>query len=202
MRREVADPKLLGRFFDWPFKWISETDYFGYYKENRVTDGTELARFASGATAASLHKVGSGEVIVFWGIPNYRPDYYRGMMVRAVEWAGVHDPRRGSPIPDALEARSESLKRNYALFYQDKPGQYTQKLTATPDGEFFLDELVSDEKLGVYTGKELRENGLPLRFEKGFSPLKVIRMLPKSQRGDWGSWNMFRMPEGVTEGGK
>ncbi len=202
MRREVADPKLLGNFFDWPFKWISETDYFGYYKDNRVSDGTELARFPSGATAVSLHKVGSGEVIVFWGIPNYRPDYYRGMMVRAAEWAGVHDPRRGSPIPHALEARSESLKRNYALFYQEKPGEYTQKLTATPDGEFFLDELVSDQKLGVYTGKELREKGLPLKFEKGYSPLKVIRMLPKSQAGDWGSWNMFRMPEGVTEGGK
>ncbi len=195
MRREVADPKLLGNFFDWPFKWISETDYFGYYKDNRVSDGTELARFTSGATAVSLHKVGKGEVIVFWGIPNYRPDYYRGMMVRAAEWAGVHDPRRGSPIPHALEARSESLKRNYALFYQEVPGEYTQKLTATPDGEFFLDELVSDQKLGVFTGKELRENGLPLRFEKGYSPLKVIRMLPKSQAGDWGSWNMFRMPE-------
>jgi hypothetical protein len=194
MRREVSDPKLLGRFFDWPFKWISETDYFGYYKENRVADGTELARFASGATAVSLLKVGNGEVIVFWGIPNYRPDYYRGMMVRAAAWAGVNDPRRGSPIPHALEARSESLKRNYALFYQDKPGEYTQKLTATPDGEFFLDELVSDEKLGVYTGKELRENGLPLKFEKGFSPLKVIRLLPKSQASDWGSWNLFRMP--------
>ncbi len=196
MRREVSDPKLLGRFFDWPFKWISETDYFGYYKENRVSDGTELARFASGATAVSLHKVGGGEVIVFWGIPNYRPDYYRGMLVRAAEWAGVNDPRRGSPIPHALEACSESLKRNYALFYQDKPGEYTQKLTATPDGEFFLDELVSDQKLGVYTGKELRENGLPLRFEKGYSPLKVIRVMPKGQCGDWGSWKMFRMPEG------
>jgi hypothetical protein len=116
-------------------------------------------------------------------------------MVRAAAWAGVNDPRRGSPIPHALEARSESLKRNYALFYQDKPGQYTQKLTATPDGEFFLDELVSDEKLGVYTGKELRESGLTLRFEKGYSPLKVIRMLPKSQSGDWSSWNQFRMPD-------
>ena len=95
-----------------------------------------------------------------------------------------------------------SPQRNYALFNQDTPGEYVQKLTATPEGEFFLDELVSDQKLGVFTGKELLENGLPLRFEKGYSPLKVIRMLPKSQSGDWGSWNMFRMPEGVAEGGK
>ncbi len=194
MRKEMGDPKLLGRFFDWPFKWIPETDYFGYYKDNHVKDGVELARFSSGGTAVSLHKVGQGEVIVFWGVPNYRPQYYQGMMVRAAAWAGVNDPRRGSPIPHALEARSESLKRNYALFYQDKPGRYVQKLPATPDGEFFLDELVSDQKLGVFTGQELREQGLPVTYEEGYSPLKVIRMMPRNQAGDWGSWSLFRMP--------
>ena len=50
-----------------------------------------------------------------------------------------------------------------------------------PDGKWFLDDMVSGQKLGLYTGQELRESGLGVTFVEGYSPLKIVRMLPKGQ---------------------
>ena len=117
-------------------------------------------------------------------------------MSRAADWAGAVSPRKGSPVPYTLEAQSETLGRHYALMYQITPGDYTQKLPMTPDDDFFVDEMVSDQKLGTYTGKELREKGLDVSFVKGCSPLKVVRMIPLKMMKHRPQWlDLYRQPE-------
>ncbi|MFA6292795.1 MAG: hypothetical protein WC637_13490, partial [Victivallales bacterium] len=156
--------------------WIPATDYFGWYRGHDVKDGEVLARFTEGGAAVSRHAVGKGEAIVFWGVPNYERQYMLEFMKRATQWAGVTDPRAGNAIPLMLEGKADSLKRNYIILWQDKPGTYVQKGLHVPDGTWFLDELIADEKFGSFTGKELREQGLTVSFHPGQSPLKVFRL--------------------------
>lgn len=196
MRRDLADPVKQKAFYSSPYRWLPETDYFGYYRDNKEVNGEVLARFASGGVALSRNKVGKGEVIVFWGTPDFRPEYLQGMMARAADWAGVVSPRKGSPVPYTMEAHSDTLGRHYALMYQITPGDYTQKLPMVPDGDFFIDEMVSDQKLGTYTGKELREKGLDVSFVKGCSPLKVVRMIPLKMMKHVPQWlDLYRQKE-------
>lgn len=119
--------------------------------------------------------------MVFWGTPDLRNNKLNGFMAKAENWAGAVSPRRGSPIPHTLEGHSKKLKRHYALLYQEKEGTFTQKLATVPDGKWFLTDIVSSQRLGTYTGKELREKGLTVTFVNGYSPLKIIRMMPLSQ---------------------
>jgi hypothetical protein len=181
LHQDIRTDHVKKNFWEYPYRWIPETDYFGYYPENKKVNGEVLARFASGGVAMSLHKVGKGKVIVFWGTPDMSRKKLKGMMAKAAKWAGVTNPRLNSPIPLTTEGHSDLLKRHYALLYQETPGSYTQKLLSVPDGEFFVDDMVSDQKLGVFTGKELRETGVPVVFTEGYSPLKIIRMIPMKQ---------------------
>lgn len=173
-------------FWNWPFRWIPRSDYFGYYGQNMNTNGKVLARFANGAVALSEHKVGKGEVIVFWGTPNYTIENYPRLMPNAVKWAGVHDPNAGNPVPFTLEGRNEQLKRHYVLMYQETPGTYQQGFANVADGEYFLDDMVTDQRLGLFTGKQLREHGPKLTWDSSYSPLKIIRCIPrKEMRATW-----------------
>ncbi len=169
--------KVRENFWSWPFRWIPQTDYFGYYRDNKTTNGKVLARFPSGGVALSQHTVGKGEVIVFWGMPDYIPANYKGLMTRAAKWAGVVDPRQGSPIPYMLEGDNPTLGRHYAVMYHETPGTYRQKFTAVPDGTWFVDDMVAQQRFGTYTGKELREKGMDVVYSEGSSPLKVLRMI-------------------------
>jgi hypothetical protein len=178
LQRDLQSDEVKQSFWSWPYRWIPQTDYFGYYRDNKTTNGDILARFPSGGVALSRHTVGQGEVLVFWGTPDYRPASLPGLMSRAADWAGVENPRKGSPVPYTMEGQSDTLGRHYALMYQIQPGRYVQKLPQVPDGVWFLDDLVSDFKFGTYTGKELREQGLEVSFTLGASPLKIIRMIP------------------------
>lgn len=178
LQRDLQSEEVKQQFWSWPYRWIPQTDYFGYYRDNKTTNGEVLARFASGGVALSRHTVGQGEVVVFWGTLDYRPELLKGLMSRAADWAGVESPRKGSPVPYTMEGHSDTLGRHYALMYQIQPGRYVQKLPAVPDDTWFLDDLVSDFKFGTYTGKELREQGLGVEFTLGASPLKIIRMIP------------------------
>ena len=187
LRRDLQSDAVKKAFQKYPYRWIPQTDYFGFYSENRQTGGTVLARFSEGGVALSRHQVGGGEVIVFWGTPDMRNGQLKGMMARASDWAQATSPRCGSPIPCTLEGHSDKLQRHYALLYQETAGTYTQKLTTVPDGVWFLDDMVSSQKLGLYTGKELRENGVALTFIEGYSPLKVIRMI--SAKKTSANWN-------------
>jgi hypothetical protein len=184
LRSDPNRPAVREQFFLWPYRWIPQTDYFGYFRDNRTTNGEVLARFPSGGVAISRHTVGRGEVILFWGIPDYTPASLPTLMPRAAQWAGVTDPAKDNAIRLMLEGRSEALNRHYAILWQETPGRYTQRLPNAPDGTFFIDDLVADTKLGTYTGKELRERGIPLTFHDNQSPLQVLRLIPAQP--SWG----------------
>ena len=197
---DKKEGKLSGpvAFNSYPYRFIPETDYFGYYRDNKKTNGEVLARFASGGVALSLHRVGKGEVLVFWGTPDVKSPTLKGMMTRAAQWAGVQNPNAGNAVPFMLEADNAKLGRHYAMLYQKAPGSYRQKLPAVPAGEWFLDDMVSGERIGIYTGDELCKEGIALNFSDGGSPLKILRMLPvNAQKGT--SWiRKYRDPEGKT----
>ena len=58
---------------------------------------------------------------------------------------------------------------------------YVQVFRNIPGGGFwYLDEMISGRKLGVYSDQELKSKGLQLDFLHGGSPLQLIRMIPVS----------------------
>ncbi len=181
MRKELLDPAYGKTFWQWPYRWIPESDYFGYYKDNRVAAEQALAVFADGGSAVTLHNVGKGKVLVFWGVPDMKPELLKGMMAKIAQSAGVVNPRAGNPIPYALEADHKTLKRHYVLLYHETPGEYTQKIPGTPDGEWFIDDMVSGHRFGVRKGDALRTEGMKVSYTDGDSPLKILRMIPKDQ---------------------
>ncbi|MFZ2657991.1 MAG: hypothetical protein WAX69_23875, partial [Victivallales bacterium] len=193
MKSDIQSEEVKKAFGQWSYRWIPQTDYFGYFPGNKNTGGREIARFADGGTAISLHQCGKGEVLVFWGTPDYTPEKLKGFMANVAKWAGVTNPRTGSAIPLMLEGDHKDMKRHYAVMYQDMPGEYVQKITGVPDGRWFIDEIVSDRKMGVYTGEELRKNGIKLSYPDGSSPLKILRMIPEDQIQDWSK--KYRHPE-------
>lgn len=195
--KDKKDGKLSGpvAFNAYPYRFIPETDYFGYYRDNKETNGEVLARFASGGVALSLHRVGQGEVAVFWGTPDMQSPALKGMMTRAAQWAGVQNPNAGSEIPFMLEADNTKLGRHYAMLYQKTPGSYRPKLPSVPSGEWFIDDMVSGERFGIFKSEELQKEGLALKFNDGSSPLKVLRMLPYKGNNEEPWVRKYHLPE-------
>ncbi len=178
MREQIKNPDVIANFWQYPYRWIPETDYFGYYPGHQP-GGTVFAKFADGGAAVSSHKVGKGEVIVFWGTPDIGDKNLKGMMTRAADWAKVNNPLKDAEVPRFTELDNKDLKRHYGLFYMEwKFGTFRVKFPKCPDGDFFCDEMVCDRKLGRYSGKDLREKGLQMEWRKGDSPLKAVRILP------------------------
>lgn len=180
MRKDLLDPAIGKAFFKWPYRWIPESDYFGAYKNNKIAAGQILALFPDGGAAVTLHEVGKGRALVFWGVPDMKPELLKGLMGRIAQAAGVVNPRADNPIPYALEMDHKTLKRHYALLYHETPGDYTQKLSGVPDGEWFIDDMVSGERYGLRKGETLRTAGMKLTFTGSRSPLKILRMIPKA----------------------
>ncbi len=183
MHKELLDPAYGKGFRWWPYRWIPESDYFGHYKGNTVSAGQTLAVFPDGGAAITLHEVGKGKALVFWGVPDMKPELLKGMMAKIAQAAGIDNPRAGNPIPHALEADNSTLKRHYALFYHETPGTYAQKLPGVPDGEWFVDDMVSGRRFGLRKADTLRTKGMDLTFTDGDSPLKILRMIPKEKVG-------------------
>ncbi len=176
---------VLREFWKYPYRWIPETDYFGFYPGVKP-NGTVLARFADGGAALSLHRVGKGEVLVFWGTPDMSSGRLSGMMDRAAEWAGAANPWKKNPLRYFLEGRNRRLNRHYVMVYNEKPGTFTLPVPNLPNGKWFLDDPVSSMRLGCYDGEYVRRNGLELTWCEGFSPLKFIRMIPANEaHADW-----------------
>jgi hypothetical protein len=118
-------------------------------------------------------------------------------MQNVAKWAGVDLSRQDSPVPLTMEADHSFLERHYAIMWQDIPGTYKQKLPMVPEGKFFLDDLVSGQRLGVHTSDELR-NGIPLTWIPGLSPLKILRMIPYKHMGAY--WvDAYNSPGNVAE---
>jgi hypothetical protein len=59
---------------------------FGRYKEKEVAGGTVLANWTDGGAAATLHKVGNGQVICLWGTPDWYN--WRDALDDVAKWAG------------------------------------------------------------------------------------------------------------------
>lgn len=176
MKRELQDPKIGADFHRWPYRWLPQSDYFGYFKGNTTDSGEVIARFPDGGVAMSRHKAGKGAVVVFWGTPDMTPARLQGLLGKLVENAGVTTPQAGNAIPYMLEGKHRDLPRHYALLFQQTPGTYQQKLPNAPDGDWFIDDMVSSQRLGTFNGKELREKGLSVTYLPGMSPLKVLRI--------------------------
>ncbi len=177
-RRQFASDEIRKKFWQYPYRWIPETDYFGYYPGHKVSDGKVIARFPDGGAAVSLHQVGKGEAVVFWGTPDMSDDKLKGMMGAAADWAGIVNPRKGNVLQYSIEGDNDKLKRHYLLVYNEKPGTYTQKFPLVADGDWFLDDIISSQRMGRYDGANIRNNGLELTWQDGYSPLKIIRMNP------------------------
>ena len=191
--RDLQDPKIGAQFSLWPYRWIPRSDYFGHFAGAKP-GGEVLATFADGGAAVTVHAVGKGRAVICWGTPRADAPELAGFMARLAAWCGVVDPSIGRPIPRMLEARNDALKRSYALLYQERAGTYTVQLPATADGEWYIDDMVSSERFGTYTGDELRKTGLPVTFSEGMPPLKVLRLMPRQELGDTNWIDKFRVP--------
>lgn len=176
MKKEIADPAIGADFYRWPYRWLPQSDYFGYFKDNKITSGEVLARFPDGGVALSRHPVGKGSALVFWGSPDMTPDRIDGLLGRIADMTGVSNPQAGNEIPYMLEGHHRDLNRYYTLLYQEVPGTYRQKFPNAPDGEWFIDDMISSQRLGTFEGRKLREEGIELTFPPGVSPLKVLRL--------------------------
>ncbi len=179
-KRDLQSKEIKEQFWKFPYRWIPETDYFGYYPGHHP-NGEVIAAFPDGGAALSVHRSGKGEVLVFWGCPDYRPERMEGFIERAARWAGIQNPYQGNPIVFMQEGKSSVSDRRYVLLYQDQPGSYRQKMLSIPDGEYFAEELISDRKLGKIRGETLRTKGILLDFPKGASPLQILRFTPMEQ---------------------
>ncbi|MBC2602694.1 beta-galactosidase [Puniceicoccus vermicola] len=184
LRNDLAKEDLYESYWKWPYRFIPETDYFGYYKGNLDVGGETLATFVDGGVAASLYSVGEGQVLVFWGTPEMKPEEQNGLMAAIAKKAGVTNGTMDNPIPYMLEGVDESMDRFYTFIYEEKAGIYLQKIGNVPDGEWFVDDMVTDTRMGTYDGTLIRENGMELEFRSGNSPLKVLRFIRPKKMGN------------------
>ncbi|WPJ96697.1 alpha-amylase family protein [Coraliomargarita algicola] len=183
MRRELESDEIAAHFTQWPYRWIPESDYFGYFAHNDIKAGEILAHFPDGGVALSKHQVGKGNVLVFWGTPDTTPKRNDNLLGKLSSWLGVTNPQADNPIPYMLEGEHLEMDRNYALLYQPEPGTYQQNLPNLPDGKWFVDELNSGDRLGYFDGATLRQSGIELDFEPKESPLKILRFIPAEKMG-------------------
>ncbi len=209
LRHDPTTKEVQSRFFQWPFRWIPQTDYFGYYRDNTTTNGDVWARFSGGGVAMSRHRVGQGEVVVLWGIPDYWPEKLPEFMKRAARWAGVEQSTIDNPIPLMMECQrrtGDKVARHYAVVWCGQPrfgvtpGTFRQKIPGAPDGTWFVDDMVSGRRYGWYRGDELRDQGIDLTFEENNTALQVVRMIPGTPR-QWPEWGKRyrQLPEPANE---
>ena len=181
LHAQLLDPATQKRYQKFRFRWLPETDYFGYFPGVK-TDGRVLATFPDGGAALTLHRVGKGEVIVFWGVPDFDGDNVKGMMAAAAKWAGIRSSGAECPVKRFIEGENKTLDRHYLLLYETTPGTYVVKAPHIPDGTWFVDDPVSWQRLGRVDGKTVREKGVTVTWTPGYSPLKYLRF---SKFGKW-----------------
>mgnify|MGYP003309378543 CR=1 FL=1 len=164
LRRETHDAKILADFNSYPYRWVPETDYFGYYPE---------------MPAVSVHPSGKGKVIVFWGLPAMTDGALKGMIAKAAAFAGVTPSK--AEVGDWFEMHGDDSGRHYGFFYLETTyGPRRLVFPNCPDGTYFANDMVSDRKYGLYSGRFLREEGIAAKWEHGDSPLKAIRLIQET----------------------
>lgn len=174
-------------YLNWPYRWLPRFDSYGYYANHRVSNAKILSRFPDGGTAVSLHDVGQGRVLIFWGTLDFSTGANRGVMAAAAQLAGIKNPKLGNPVEHMVLASRNDLGRHYALLYQEARGTYRQKITHIPDGAWFVDDVVSGERLGVVDGRRTRLDGVQLAFRQGQSPLQILRFISMKE-ADAAGW--------------
>jgi hypothetical protein len=180
---DMRRPEVAEKFWSWPYRWIPQSDYFGYYPGNTGVKGEVLATFPDGGAAITKHAVGKGTVVVFWGTASCKQEEMAGIMASFAKAAGVVDERGPRPIPLMLQARRDDMDRHYAIIYNEKPGVYHQPISALPDGEWFVDDMVTSRRYGLVNAEFARKEGIRLAFEDGASPLKVLRFIRRINMG-------------------
>lgn len=185
LHAQLLDDEVQKRFWNYRFRWMPETDYYGYYP-GVETDGQTLATFPDGGAAISRHKVGKGEAIVFWGLPDYDGDNMKGVMAAIARHAGCRNPYEGLPVAHFIEGENRKIGRHYLLLWQETPGTYAVNVPNIPDGKWFVDDSVSGQRIGLFDGKALREKGISVTWTEGYSPLKYLRF---SLQDRWFSGN-------------
>lgn len=184
LRREESDPSILRNFGSYPYRWIPETDYFGAYAQGPQAPASPARAFKvlatfdrTGAAALTLHRAGKGRVLVFWGLPAMTGGALAGMMRRAAAFAGVAPTK--AEVGDFFELHGDESGRHYGFFFLETTyGARRLVFPNCPDGRYFADDMVADRKYGSYAGRDLREHGIPVVWEKGQSPLKALRLIP------------------------
>ncbi|MET0262776.1 MAG: beta-galactosidase, partial [Rariglobus sp.] len=199
---DMIRPEVAKNFWNWPYRWIPQSDYFGYYSGNTGVNGEVLATFPDGGAAISRHSVGKGTVIVFWGTASAKHEDMAGVMASIAKAAGVVDERGPRPIPLMLQARRDDLDRHYAIIYNEKPGSYQQPISELPDGEWFVDDMVTGRRYGLVDAAFARKEGIPLKFEDGESPLKVLRFITLANMGNTAWRQKYGRIESPTHSGK
>ena len=174
--REMHEKEVLSNFWLYPYKWIPQTDYFGCYPNERP-NGKVIATFEkTGGAAMTVHAAGKGEVVVYWGLPSMSHGGMKGTMAAAAKWAGIVE--RPAPVADFFEMTNSKAKRHYGFFFREcEYGEKTVLFPNCPDGTYFADEMLTQRKLGLFTGRDLREKGISLVWEKGLSPLRCVRLI-------------------------
>ncbi len=154
-----------------------------------------MAKFKNGAAAITLHKAGKGEVIVFWGLPDYKPENMPGVMDRWQSGSGAGESVSDNPLPLMRGGRNTTLNRHYALIYNDRPGTIRQKITFMPDGDWFIDDMVSDQRWAVHQapppGKGDRAE-LIRRFRRSRCALHPIEKTSARPNGLGNTWTSLR----------
>jgi len=183
-QKDLRNPQL--DYTNWIYRWLPETDYFGYFPGIKDARGQTFARFGDGGAAISLYGVGKGRVLVFWGTVD-QSDRSKGLMSAIAKLGGVPNSHDVNGISRMLEGNRADLDRHYALTYQEISGTYLQKIPNIRDGDWFVDDMVTGERYGYRKGEALREEGIRLAFAPGSSPLKILRFIPR-ERMSLGSW--------------
>lgn len=175
MQDDLRKPETASTFWAWPYRWIPQSDYFGHYPGNKDVNGEVLARFPDGGAAISLHTVGKGKVVVFWGTPDLKGENMKGILAAIADAAGAIDKSKARPLPLMLQAKHDTLGRYYAIIYNEKPGSYRQPISQIPDGDWFVEDIVQGKRMGFAEGKTVREDGITLDFRTEETPLKILR---------------------------
>jgi len=193
-----AAVETMAKFWNWPYRWLPVSNYFGTFSANRATNGQVIARFANRAVAMSLHQVGDGEVLVLWGTPDYKPKHYKGFMAKVARWAGAVADEDANPMSFMFElSPMDKRLRHYAVIYGTEAGTYTQRIPNLPDGTYYVDDMVTDRRFGTYTADEIRDQGLEITIDDNTSPLRIIRCINIRDTITGKSWRRkYRMPAG------
>jgi hypothetical protein len=188
--------KTKAGFWKWPYRWLPVSNYFGYFSENKSTNGQVIARFEGGAVAVSIHKHGKGEVVVLWGTPDYKPESYKGFMSKIAKWAGATKNVEANPMKHMFElSPMDERKNHYAVIYEEESGNYVQKIPNVPEGLYFVDDMVSNRRYGTYTASEIRTSGIPITVDEDSSPLRIIRCVAIDKNKLKSGWiKKFRTP--------